>query len=156
MGWSECGGGGKRVLTVEKRFSIISPHVHFTPRSFHSIFKLSNASQINDYWHQISILALIEKRLESNYQLDQQTMVAKWTTKSEPKSFTYRNCNISEKGAEVNFFLSIKIYYCGCCESSESFLFRFSTAKKFLWPEIDNQIKTNSKTVGIKVELVIG
>ena len=54
----------------------ISPHVHFTPNSFHPTLKLSNASQINEYCHPISILALIEKRLGSNHQLDKQTMLA--------------------------------------------------------------------------------
>ena len=56
--------------------TFISPQIHFTPRSFHPTFKLSNASQINDYCHPIPILALIEKRLESNYQLNKQTMLA--------------------------------------------------------------------------------
>ena len=56
--------------------TFISPQIHFTPRSFHPTLKLSNASQINDYCHPISPLALIEKRLGSNYQLDKQTMLA--------------------------------------------------------------------------------
>ena len=86
--------------------TFISPHVHFIPRSFHPTFKLSNASHINDYCHPISILALIEKRLESNYQLDKQRMLVIWTTKLEPKSFTYQNCDTSERTAEKNFYRS--------------------------------------------------
>ena len=117
-----------RRTSYTQRFSIISPHDHFTPyhftpyhftphyftpRSFYPKFisphvhftpHLSNASQIKDYCHPISILSLIEKRLGSNYQLDKQTMLSMWTTKSEPKSFTYRNCNTSEQGAQKNHF----------------------------------------------------
>ena len=81
-------------------------------------------------------------------------MLSMWTTKSEPNSFIYRNCNTSEQGAEkkIIFLLSIKIYNYGCCESSaKNFLFGVSTAKKFYRPETDNQIKADSKTVGIKV-----
>ena len=78
--------GLNRCLTLTLkilRFRIISHHVHFTRHSFHPtcispLFKLSNASQINDYCHTISILLLllIEKRLESYYQLDKQMMLA--------------------------------------------------------------------------------
>ena len=74
---------------------IISPQVHFTPRSFHP--KFIHPTFISPHIHftphlnyqkrlrlitkaalslLISILALIEKRLGSNYQLDKQTMLA--------------------------------------------------------------------------------
>ena len=48
--------------------ALISPHIistpiHFTPRSFHPTFKLSNASRINNYCMAISILELKEKRV---------------------------------------------------------------------------------------------
>ena len=56
--------------------TFISPQIHFTSRSFRPTFELSNAAQINYYCHTILILALEEKRLESNYQLDNQTMLA--------------------------------------------------------------------------------
>ena len=50
--------------------------LHFTPRSFHPTLYISNASQINYNCRTISILVLKEKRLESDYQLNIQTMPA--------------------------------------------------------------------------------
>ena len=110
----------------------ISPHVHLTPNSFHPTLKSSNASQINDYCHPISILALIEKRLGSNYQLDKQTMLAMWTTKSEPKSFTYRNWNTSDQGAQKNhFFCQSKSTTMDAANFQQKIPIPFSYGKKF-------------------------
>ena len=49
--------------------TLISPHVHFIPH-----FNYSNASHMNYYSNTISILVLKEKRTESNFQLDHQTI----------------------------------------------------------------------------------
>ena len=68
--------------------TVLMVKYHFAPRSFHPPFKLSNASQMNDYCHTSYILALKGKRLESNYQLDNQTMLSMLTTKTNQKFFS--------------------------------------------------------------------
>ena len=80
-------------------------------------------------------------------------MLAMWTTKSEPKSFTYRNGNTFEQNVEKNHF---------SCQSKSTIMdaanlqqknsySNFQRQKISYRPETDNQIKANSKTVGIKV-----
>ena len=80
-------------------------------------------------------------------------MLAFRTTKSEPNSFIYRNCNTSEKGAEKKHFSSVNqnLQLWMLRIFSEKFLIRFFYGKKSYRLETDNQIKADSKTVGIKV-----
>ena len=76
---------------------MISPHVHFTSRSFHTklisphIPIIQLRPRNNNYCHTYSILVSQEKPLESNYQSDNQTMLAMSTLKTEHKKFTRRN-----------------------------------------------------------------
>ena len=65
-----------------------------------------------------------------------------WTTKSEPKSFIYRNCKSSVNQNLQSWILRI---------FSENIPIWFFYGKNSYRPEIYNQIKADSKTVGIKV-----
>ena len=61
-------------------------------------------------------------------------MLSMWTTKSEPNSFIYRNCNTSEQGAEKNHFSSVNqnLQLWMLRIFSEKFLIRCFYGKKIL------------------------